>query len=358
MQESRCEAVAIGTCDLLCRKFKDEMETLAFGMGLMAAYPEQGREYAQAYYRVSSRMDENPLPEMPSISRAEIEAHVPFKVYLADETVPRLWAVTTAASVEHPEASTAQRTALSSARLLQDPLVESAHCIGPTGLSLLKLPLHPLMRTLPEEELERALEAEMVLGVCRIGVDFGRALAHEHYGKMLQFVPGLGPRKAARLLRDVIAQSATKSAPETREQLRGFLGPSVWCNAVGFIKFLPPDVPGGLKHAPGLEGCRVHPESYRFARKMCFDAMQEDEDEEAAETEEALEEAVFAAMSDKGTCTMSQLDLEEYADHLQREEGTRALHATLPDIRTELAHPFEDRRSGWGSQGPVEHKRL
>ena len=110
--------------------------------------------------------------------------------------------------------------------------------------------------------------------MCRIGVDFGRALAHEHYGKMLQFVPGLGPRKAARLLRDVLAQSATKSAPETREQLRGFLGPSVWCNAVGFIKFLPPDVPGGLKHAPGLEGCRVHPESYRFARKMCFDAMQ------------------------------------------------------------------------------------
>ena len=45
--------------------------------------------------------------------------------------------------------------------------------------------------------------------------------------------------------------------------------------------------------------------------------MQEDEDEEAQETEEALEEAVFAAMSDKGTCTMSQLDLEEYADHLQ-----------------------------------------
>ena len=46
------------------RKFKDEMETLAFGMGLMAAHPERGREYAQAYYRVSSRMDESPLPEM------------------------------------------------------------------------------------------------------------------------------------------------------------------------------------------------------------------------------------------------------------------------------------------------------
>ena len=38
-----------------------------------------------------------------------------------------------------------------------------AHCVGPTGLSLLRLPLHPLLATLPEEELERALEAEMVL---------------------------------------------------------------------------------------------------------------------------------------------------------------------------------------------------
>ena len=37
----------MGTCDLLCRRFKDEVETLAFGMGLMACYPEQGREYAQ-----------------------------------------------------------------------------------------------------------------------------------------------------------------------------------------------------------------------------------------------------------------------------------------------------------------------
>ena len=46
--------------------------------------------------------------------------------------------------------------------------------------------------------------------------------------------------------------------------------------------------------------------------------MQEEDDEEAHETEEALEEAVFAAMSDKGTCTMSQLDLEEYAGQLQR----------------------------------------
>eukprot|EP00964_Phaeocystis_antarctica_P101701 scaffold67190_cov33-Phaeocystis_antarctica.AAC.1 len=46
---------------------------------------------------------------------------------------------------------------------------------------------------------------------------------------MLQFVPGLGPRKSARLLRDVLAQSATKSAPANRDELRAFLGPSVWC---------------------------------------------------------------------------------------------------------------------------------
>jgi len=360
MQETGCEAVAVGTCDLVCRRFKHELETLAFGMGLMACYPEQGRDYAVQYYRTSSRMDtdEQPLPDLPAITRAEVQAHIPFGVFFTDETVPRLWAVTQAAATEHAEASEALRTALSSARLLQEPLVEMAHCVGPTGISLLRLPLHPLMSTLPEEQLERALEAEMVHGVCRLGVDFGRALAHDHYGKMLQFVPGLGPRKSAKLLRDVLAQSAAKSAPATRDELSAFLGPSVHFNCAGFIKFLPPEAVGGLQHAPGLEGCRVHPEAYRFARKMCFDAMQEDEDEEAQETEEALEEAVFAAMSDKGTCTMSQLDLEEYADHLQREEHTRALHDTLPDIRAELAHPFEDRRIGWGANGPVEDARL
>ena len=44
------------------------------------------------------------------------------------------------------------------------PLVEVAHCLGSTALSLLRLPLHPLMRQLPEEHLERALETRALQG--------------------------------------------------------------------------------------------------------------------------------------------------------------------------------------------------
>ena len=144
-------------------------------------------------------------------------------------------------------------------------------------------------------------------------------------------MPGLGPRKAAQLLQQVQAASATKNTPAERQELRPFLGDAVYFNAVGFIKFLPGVTDGGLQHAPGLEGRRVHPESYMHARKMCFDAMQDDDAQEVEETEDRLEEAVFAAaMSDLGTCTMSTLDLDEFADHLVASEGTRRLHETLP----------------------------
>ena len=104
------------------------------------------------------------------------------------------------------------------------------------------------MGELPEEPLGRALESTLVDCVCRLGVDFGRALGHEHYAKVLQFVPGLGARKSAKLLREVQAASATKNAPASREELRQFLTDAVHFNAVGFVKFLPPQVQGGLQH--------------------------------------------------------------------------------------------------------------
>ena len=50
------------------------------------------------------------------------------------------------------------------------------------------------------EALETTLTAEMVSATCQRGYDFHMALAHEHRSRALQFVPGLGPRKAAHLL--------------------------------------------------------------------------------------------------------------------------------------------------------------
>lgn len=143
------------------------------------------------------------------------------------------------------------------------------------------------------------------------------SLEHDHHSHLLQFLPGLGPRKAFALLRELQQRAASNAEVESRQGLRELLGQCVWHNAVGFVKMAPPTRPGEAKLPPGLEGSRVHPESYEFARFMCFNAVA-DEDEE--QTEEALEAAVSRAMWPDGIRSLFGLELDGeggYAEHLK-----------------------------------------
>ena len=88
--------------------------------------------------------------------------------------------------------------------------------------------------------------------------------------------------------------------------MRELLGQVVWTNCIGFIRMAPPTRPGDLRQPPGLEGARVHPESYKYARIICFNAVA-DEDEE--ETPEAEHEAVFKAMWPDGAITPDHVPL-------------------------------------------------
>ena len=100
--------------------------------------------------------------EFPAISRAAFELRMPFRAVLVDETISALWAQTFAAQAETAELTPSLRIALSSARYLQDPFSETCHALATDALSLSDLPLHPLMPSLPDEPLARALTAELV----------------------------------------------------------------------------------------------------------------------------------------------------------------------------------------------------
>ena len=86
------------------------------------------------------------------------------------------------------------------------------------------------MCQIDRDALESTLTCEMVSATCTRGFDFHMGLAHEHRARALQFVPGLGPRKAAHLLQEWQARAAgagaraeeeeNMDAIETREQAR------------------------------------------------------------------------------------------------------------------------------------------
>jgi len=94
-----------------------------------------------------------------------------------------------------------------------------------------------------------------------------------------------------------------------------------------------------------LDGTRVHPETYEWARKMAVDALEYDEDEgtPAGALEEILESPE----------RLKDLDLDAFAEELER-QGFGNKSITLYDIRAELNHRYKDLRLEYRPPNPEE----
>ena len=90
---------------------------------------------------------------------------------------------------------------ISLARRMQEPLQEFATLASSPDDEILALRLHPLQSELSADVLKRHLEEEVVTRVNDMGVDVHYLQEHTHVQGMLQYVCGLGPRKAAAILK-------------------------------------------------------------------------------------------------------------------------------------------------------------
>ena len=113
------------------------------------------------------------------------------------------------AKTEFPDFPPNLRAAISLARFAQDPLLElcsmwSLETHDPAA-ELLKLNLHPRWEEVPKHVLVTALERELVSAVNKIGVNINYIARQEHQARqsVLQFVSGLGPRKAKMALTEL-----------------------------------------------------------------------------------------------------------------------------------------------------------
>jgi transcription elongation factor SPT6 len=102
---------------------------------------------------------------------------------------------------EYPELL---RQAISLARRLQDPLLEFTQLCTPDE-ELVCVKFHSLQDHVTKDDTKDeyllALYEEIINQVNAVGVDFNRCLDHPYTCNLLQFVAGLGPRKAAFLLK-------------------------------------------------------------------------------------------------------------------------------------------------------------
>ena len=94
------------------------------------------------------------------------------------------------------------------------------------------------------------------------------------------------------------------------------MGPKVFINCAGFIKIDTSALGNSTdEYVEVLDGSRVHPETYEWARKMAIDALEYDEAADDANPAGALEEILDNP--DK----LSDLDLDAFANELDRQVG-------------------------------------
>ena len=241
----------------------------------------------------------------------ENEQFPTIKVEIVDNELAKVYAISNKGVSDFRDYPELLRQAISLARKMQDPLIEySQLCNGDE--EILSLRFHPLQEQITKEELLEAVCLEFVNRTNEVGVDVNLAVQQAHKSNLVQFICGLGPRKGQALLR-LLKQTNQRLENRTQLVTACHMGPKVFINCSGFIKIDTNSLGDSTEaYVEILDGSRVHPETYEWARKMAVDALEYDDDE-GANPAGALEEILEAPER------LKDLDLDAFAEELERQ---------------------------------------
>ncbi|CAL8352830.1 unnamed protein product [Lota lota] len=282
-----------------------------------------------------------------TVSELEQESSFPsIAVELVDNELAILYMNSKKSEADFRDYPPLLRQAVSVARKIQDPLVEYSQVCS-SDEDILCLKLHSLQDQVQKEELLSTLQCEFINRVNEVGVDVNRALAHPYTQSLVQYICGLGSRKGSHLLK-ILKQNNTRLENRTQLVTMCHMGPKVFINCAGFIKIDTTSLGDSTdSYIEVLDGSRVHPETYEWARKMAVDALEYDESAEDANPAGALEEIL------ENPERLKDLDLDAFAEELER-QGYGNKGITLYDIRAELSCRYKDLRSLYRSPNTEE----
>lgn len=299
-------------------------------------------ETRRLYKDLQEIIEKHELRGTPWVDDDDREQTDPLEVTITNDEVARLYHTSDRAIAEHAGLAPLTRYAIALARYMQDPMKEYAAL----GRDIVSISFDPNQHLIPEDKLIRYLENAMVDMVNMVGVEMDDAVNDAYTANLLPYICGLGPRKAAHLLK-VINQNGGDIT--TREELVGdvdrqkkqAVGPKVWTNCASFLYIRYDESDPSYDY---LDNTRIHPEDYDIARKMAADALEMDEEDIKAETDENGNNAVVRKLvKDNEQDKVNDLMLEQYAEQLENQFSQKK-RATLETIRAELQAPYEELR--------------
>ena len=270
------------------------------------------------------------------------EVSDPLEIFMVNDEVARLYHTSARAAVDHPSVPPLTRYSIALAMYMQNPMKEYASL----GRDIISITFDPSQHLIPEDKLTKALDSAMVDMVNLVGIDINDAVQDNSTAALLPYVSGLGPRKAAHMLKII---NSWGGEVNTRDQLVGDLdrgwkpavGPKCWLNCVSFLYVQYEATENDTDY---LDNTRIHPEDYDIARKIAADALEFDEEDIKTEVDQNGPAAVVRRLiADDAQDKVNDLLLEEYAEQLETKFGQKK-RATLELIRAELQNPFEELR--------------
>lgn len=269
----------------------------------------------------------------------KLEKAIP--AFIINDEIPRIYMNSKISSIEFPGNThhPMMKYCVSLGRYVQDPLVETSRLFNRDN-DITSLSLSALQNLVSAHALLQSYERVFVNIASMCGVDINNAVKHGHASSVLQFIPGLGTRKAQALLSKLKLNGLLKSRTDLIR--RKLCGANIFMNCAAFIRIRPRhfknDLDGKLDV---LDDTRIHPEDYDLARKMAADAL--DIDESILDYEENQSQHVKELMESRNIEKLSQLALDEFAIELEKRINEKK-KLILHDIVNELLHPFREKR--------------
>ena len=221
---------------------------------------------------------------------------------IVNEAGASVYSASKLATEEFPKFDVGQRSAVSIARRLQDPLAELVK-IDPKSIGV-----GQYQHDMNQKNLGEALGGVVEDCVNKVGVDLNTASA-----SLLEYVSGINKT----LAKNIVAYREENGAFKNRKQLLKVakLGPKAFEQCAGFMRITGGDNP--------LDGTSVHPESYEAAGKLL---------EKLGYTEDQLSHGGLNGISKK------------IGDYKKMAQEMGVGEITLRDITAELEKPARDPR--------------
>lgn len=175
------------------------------------------------------------------------KTHCPAKYVIVNEAGASVYSASKLAAKEFPDFDVAQRSAVSIARRIQDPLAELVK-IDPRSIGV-----GQYQHDMNQKKLGESLGTVVEDCVNRVGVDLNTASA-----SLLEYVSGISSTVA----KNIVAYREENGRFEDRKQLLKVtkLGPKAYEQCAGFLR-----IRGGKNP---LDATAVHPESYSAVQKL------------------------------------------------------------------------------------------